>query len=399
MKKLIVTSAIFALLALPLVAAMPALAADVTFDADTTLDLSNPDVDIIVRNGTTVDSITPSAGTISITMSTGETLTLRSNDRKSMSHNSSFASSFTCADSYSELTITGGTGSNTFTVSVSSGTCSTANSGSVSSSPSPAPSTTPAPTTATETTPAAAETTEATEAAEATTETTPAETTTAKTTTAEGSATTETTIAPASEFAQKIVDIISEASEVIAAKMETFAAKVGATRDLTVEENTTSKYINPLLKDDNTERAVETLNPMLNFVAYGTPTTKVLGAGERAGVLNSFKKAYSKLPETEVDWQDTIKIANGRFPKQQSIEKEKEALKTFGKIYKKMPDFKNSHDEAALKIFAYGIRPTSRNLNSEKFAIKTFKSIYGRNPSDTADWDVMRAIAYSGAKR
>src|SRR4030043_1632733 len=107
---------------------MPALAADVTFDADTTLDLSDPDVDIIVRNGSTVDSITPSTGTISVTMSTDETLTLRSNDRKSMSHNSTFAASFKCSDSYSELTITGGTGSNTFTVSVSSGTCATANS-------------------------------------------------------------------------------------------------------------------------------------------------------------------------------------------------------------------------------------------------------------------------------
>jgi hypothetical protein len=48
---------------------------------------------------------------------------------------------------------------------------------------------------------------------------------------------------------------------------------------------------------------------------------------------------------------------------------------------------------------AYGLRPTNRNLNSEKNAINTFKSLNNRLPSSASDWDTIRAIAYSGAKR
>ncbi|OGF22640.1 hypothetical protein A2Y83_00395 [Candidatus Falkowbacteria bacterium RBG_13_39_14] len=81
------------------------------------------------------------------------------------------------------------------------------------------------------------------------------------------------------------------------------------------------------------------------------------------------------------------------------MEKEREALKLFDRIYKRLPDFKNENDEAAVKVIAYGIRPSVRNLDSEKSATKIFKNIYRRNPSDTIDWDVIRAIAYSGAKR
>jgi len=45
------------------------------------------------------------------------------------------------------------------------------------------------------------------------------------------------------------------------------------------------------------------------------------------------------------------------------------------------------------------LRPSDRNLNSEKTAIKTFKAIYGYNPSTASAWDIVRAIAYSGATR
>ncbi|MFH0853943.1 MAG: hypothetical protein V1891_00400 [bacterium] len=386
MKKLIITSAIFALIVAPLVIANSAKAAnEVIFDADTTIDLTDPDVNITVMNGSIVDSITPGAGTISVTMSNGGQLTLRSSDRKTLSNDSSFQSTFICGDTNSELQVTGGTGTNTFTVTVSSTACTTS-SGTSSSYTPPSSSSTPSQGTTTGTT----ETTQttSTEIAETTETTTSAPTETAKTTAS----------APTSSFADKIKTIISEASEVISAKVETLIAKVGATRNLTMEQTATAKYVKSLIqKTSGTTTATE--NAMTNFIAYGTPTTKVLGAGERAGVLNSFKKSYNKLPQTEIDWQDAIKVANGRFPSQQSIAQEKEALKVFGKIYKKMPDFKNANDEAALKIMAYGIRPVLRNTNSEKAAIKSFESIYKRKPATTEEWDITRAIAYSGAKR
>ena len=57
------------------------------------------------------------------------------------------------------------------------------------------------------------------------------------------------------------------------------------------------------------------------------------------------------------------------------------------------------HDNAAVTVMAYGLRPANRNLNSEKAAIFTFKYIYKKSPATAEEWDVVRAIAYSGAKR
>lgn len=198
--------------------------------------------------------------------------------------------------------------------------------------------------------------------------------------------------------AEKIVQIIAEAKTSILSKISELLDSIGVKRNFDKEQVTAKNLVKPLLNKIK-QSSKEAQYAATNFITYGTETTKFLGEGERAGVLHSFQKAYNRLPEKDIDWQDAIKIANGRFPSQQSVEQEKEALKVFGKIYKKMPDFKNSHDEAALKIIAYGIRPTTRNVESEKFAIRAFKNIFGRNPESTEDWDIMRAIAYSGAKR
>ena len=59
----------------------------------------------------------------------------------------------------------------------------------------------------------------------------------------------------------------------------------------------------------------------------------------------------------------------------------------------------NPNDNAAVTVIAYGLRPDSRNLNSEKAGIKSFKHIYVYNPESAIDWDVVRAIAYSGSVR
>jgi len=198
--------------------------------------------------------------------------------------------------------------------------------------------------------------------------------------------------------AQKITQIISEAKTAVLSKISSLLSTLGITRNIAQEKSISSDLVAPLLvKADVITKEVQYATT--NFITYGTETTKVLGEGERAGVLNSFHKAYDRLPQNDTDWQDAIKIANGRFPAQQSIEKEQEALKTFIKIYKRLPDFSNGHDEAALKIVTYGIRPTTRNLDSEKAAIKSFESVYGEKPATTTDWDIMRAIAYSGASR
>lgn len=153
-------------------------------------------------------------------------------------------------------------------------------------------------------------------------------------------------------------------------------------------------FLNRKALSDRTKYAVA------RFINEGTETTKDLGAGERAGVLASYYQAFKELPEIESDWQDVIKIANGRWPIQKSESMEKETKEgIFLKVYKRAPDNDNAYDAAAIAIITYGLRPAARNAESEKAGIKIFKSIYSYNPTSASDWDIVRAIAYSGAKR
>lgn len=141
-------------------------------------------------------------------------------------------------------------------------------------------------------------------------------------------------------------------------------------------------------------------NAISYFIDQGTPTTIILGAGERAGVLNSYLSVFDKLPRNVLEWQDVIKIANGRWPNEKNIKSEKQASDTFfSAIYKRAPDMNNPNDNAAVTVIAYGLRPGNRNLKSEKKAINIYHSIFKKNPVEANDWDLVRAIAYSGATR
>jgi hypothetical protein len=136
------------------------------------------------------------------------------------------------------------------------------------------------------------------------------------------------------------------------------------------------------------------------FIFAGSPTSKVLGSGERAGVLSSYYSIYSRLPKDVADWKDVIKIANGRYPKEKNLKAETAAEKTFKQIYLRSPKrLTDKYDNNAVSIIAYGLRPAKRSLKNEAAAIKSFKYIFKRNPSKANDWDIVRAIAYSGAKR
>ena len=173
-------------------------------------------------------------------------------------------------------------------------------------------------------------------------------------------------------------------------------AEMGAGRDLTLEDNY-GAIIAKVIED--TEILDQTRDAISYFITYGTPSTKSLGAGERAGVVNSFKSAFGKLPTTKEDWNDVIKITNGRWPNQRSKIAEDRATINFRLVYLRDPDRANSHDDSVVTVMAYGLRPANRNLDSEKAAIKIFRDIFGYAPSTATAWDVVRAIAYSGAKR
>ncbi len=135
------------------------------------------------------------------------------------------------------------------------------------------------------------------------------------------------------------------------------------------------------------------------FAATGTKSTRRLGAGERVGVLASYKRAYGSLPAQESQWLDLLKIARGRWPSVYSAAAEAQAGKIFALIYRRQPDKKSAADQSAIKIMAYGLRPWPRRLAAEKRAAGIFIRIFKHQPLSAADWDIVRAIAYSGAVR
>ncbi len=139
---------------------------------------------------------------------------------------------------------------------------------------------------------------------------------------------------------------------------------------------------------------------LAQFIHQGGQTTEWLGAGERAGVVSSYHKVFRRLPRTEKEWQDVIKIANGRWPEERNHEAEEETKNEyFREVYQRDPDMSNPNDSAAVTIITYGLRPAKRNLESEASAINIFRGIYDKTPETTIDWDIVRAIAYSGASR
>ena len=141
-------------------------------------------------------------------------------------------------------------------------------------------------------------------------------------------------------------------------------------------------------------------NSISYFIHSGTQTTIILGSGERAGVLNSYLSVFDKLPRSELEWSDVIKIANGRWPDERNEEAEEKAANSFfSLIYERRPNMDDPFDSAAVTVIAYGLRPAQRNLGAEKSAIKIYRSIFGHDPVEAADWDLVRAIAYSGAVR
>jgi len=162
--------------------------------------------------------------------------------------------------------------------------------------------------------------------------------------------------------------------------------------------NIYNKYTKTLL--NNLKDLPQTnIDAITNFIAYGTPSTQKLGEGERAGILNSYKSAFSKLPIQKKEWEDLLKIGNGRWPNERSQKAENRAKASFNTIYKREANMNQVNDNAAITVMAYGLRPSQRNLNSEKIAISLFKKIFNYNPYKSTNWDAVRAIAYSGATR
>lgn len=161
----------------------------------------------------------------------------------------------------------------------------------------------------------------------------------------------------------------------------------------TLDAESKVKAVFGAIADASVKAAIE------NFASCGTVSSFHLGAGERLGIVNSFKAAFGHLPSTTDDWDDVVKIGNGRFAAQTSASAEANARVTFKKIYLRDENVNVAADVNAVTIMAYGLRPLPRSLNAEAAAIITFRATYGRMPTSAQDWDAVRAVAYSGATR
>jgi hypothetical protein len=195
--------------------------------------------------------------------------------------------------------------------------------------------------------------------------------------------------------------IEKKAELLIENKLDAILAEMNELRSIVKEQNTQIKYLKSLLSDlSNVTAAMQ--NSINSFITYGVDeNTKRLGEGERAAVMHSYKAAFGKLPETEEDLADAVKIANGRWPTMGNEEAEAKAYAKFEEIYKRPVDVSSEKDMAAVKVMAYGLRQRAenRNLNSERNGIQIFKAIFGRTPGTTEEWNTMQAITYSGATR
>lgn len=159
------------------------------------------------------------------------------------------------------------------------------------------------------------------------------------------------------------------------------------------------------LKDRDREVSAESVETAIIFIYEGTNSSRAIGFGERMSVIKSFYYAFDKFPETELDWQDVIKISAGRWPSQRSFEKENEMKQVFEKIYLRQPDMNNAYDNAMITVATYGLRP--QKINYEKQSIA--RRYYGDTINDfnmfpdkweyQKMWDIIRGIAYSGARR
>jgi parallel beta-helix repeat protein len=188
-----------------------------------------------------------------------------------------------------------------------------------------------------------------------------------------------TTSAPTSNMLE---DIMSEAKILATEDTNQLLNHLGIGANIANEQAGLIKY-KTILDLDKTISANSRMT-INDFIIYGTLSTKHLGAGERAAVINSYYQAYGKLPNSEAEWSDVLKIANGRWPNERNTKTEAQAKLEFKKVYARDAVMANNVDENAI---------------SDRIAITTFKWVYGHNPANALAWNIVRAIAYSGAKR
>lgn len=130
-----------------------------------------------------------------------------------------------------------------------------------------------------------------------------------------------------------------------------------------------------------------------NFIENGSKSTKHLGEGERAGVINSFVSIYGHYPVTGCDWQNVIQMSREQIVKDKVTTRETTKQGLFQSVYKRTVTT-SSEDQKALTYMTYGMRPMSRDLRAEDKTNQLFLKLYGHYPRTADEWDLMRAMTY-----
>ncbi len=191
---------------------------------------------------------------------------------------------------------------------------------------------------------------------------------------------------------------VSESAKIeVIASAESEAARISVYNQFVpLDENLKRIYVQLAANEKISQQAKYAL---ADFIENGSPSTVKMGAGERGAVLNSFKIAFNKLPRTESDWNDVLKIATGHVPTETNSALEKDNNAIFKKIYKRNPNLTSAYDKNAIMILTYGLAIGKRSILNEQRALTTYKNVFKKLPQTTEDWNALKAIAYSGAKR
>ena len=179
--------------------------------------------------------------------------------------------------------------------------------------------------------------------------------------------------------------------------LNTFINYNGLIHDRDAQIRAMNEYANPLAKDFS-NFTINNLYSLNNFIVYGTKITSGMTSSERAGVVSSYKQVFGKLPINRKEWADVIRIAGGIWPEEKNLKMEKDALDDFKKIYSRQANLSIPEDSAALTMMVYGLNIEKRMLSNEVTALIVFKDIYRKHPSTPHEWNIVRAIAYSGVK-
>lgn len=115
----------------------------------------------------------------------------------------------------------------------------------------------------------------------------------------------------------------------------------------------------------------------------------------------SYTSAFNKIPLSDSEMTDVKRINNGAYPIRRSTSSELKSSAIFEKIYKRKPRADNLSDKKAIMIMTYGVKQKRVEIDpgKEKFAGMVYYKVYGRRPLTAGEKNVLRAIAYSGAKR